>query len=63
MYVTTNRTVLSNRFCKNFNIDLEKGICDLFIIMKKTDFASFTEGNAPYAVANNLDDVISLEIT
>ena len=39
-------------------MDLEKGICDLLIIMNETYFASFTEDNAPYVASKNLDDVI-----
>lgn len=51
-------TVSWNHVCKNFNMDLEKGICDLLIIMNETYFASFTEDNAPYVASKNLDDVI-----
>ena len=41
-----------------FNIFL----CDLFLIMKETSFASYADDNAPYVTAENLDEVIkSLE--
>ena len=37
-----------------FNIFL----CDLFLIMKETSFASYADDNTPYATAENLDEVI-----
>ena len=37
-----------------FNIFL----CDLFFIMHETDFASDSDDNTPYAVGNNIEDVI-----
>ena len=41
-----------------FNIFL----CDLFLIMKETSFASYADDNTPYVTAENLDEVIkSLE--
>ena len=41
-----------------FNIFL----CDFFLIMKETSFASYTDDNSPYVTPENLDDVIkSLE--
>ena len=41
-----------------FNIFL----CDLFLIMKETNFASYADDNTPYVTAENLDEVIkSLE--
>ena len=33
-------------------------LCDLFFIMKKTDFRSYVDHNAPYVVDNNIEDVI-----
>ena len=37
-------------------------LCDLFLIMKETSFASYADDNAPYVTAENLDEVIkSLE--
>ena len=41
-----------------FNIFL----CDFFLIMKESSFASYTDDNSPYVTPENLDDVIkSLE--
>ena len=41
-----------------FNIFL----CDLFWIMCETDFASYADDNTPYALGDNIDDIIkSLE--
>ena len=37
-----------------FNIFL----CDLFLIMKETSFASYADDNTPYVTAENLDEVI-----
>ena len=37
-----------------FNIFL----CDLFLIMKETSFASYADDNKPYVTAENLDEVI-----
>ena len=37
-------------------------LCDLFLIMKETSFASYADDNTPYVTAENLDEVIkSLE--
>ena len=39
-----------------FNIFL----CDLFLVTKKTSFASYADDNMPYVTAENLDEVIEL---
>ena len=39
-----------------FNIFL----CDLFLVTKKTSFASYADDNVPYVTAENLDEVIEL---
>ena len=37
-------------------------LCDLFLIMQETSFASYADDNTPYVTAENLDEVIkSLE--
>ena len=37
-------------------------LCDFFLIMKETSFASYADDNSPYVTPENLDDVIkSLE--
>ena len=37
-------------------------LCDIFLIMKETSFASYADDNTPYVTAENLDEVIkSLE--
>ena len=42
-----------------FNIFL----CDLFLIMKETSFASYVDDNTPYVTAENLDEVIKSFMT
>ena len=39
-----------------FNIFL----CDLFFIMKETDFSSYVDGNTPYRTAGTIEEVIKL---
>ena len=42
-----------------FNIFL----CDLFLIMKETSFASYVDDNTPYVTAENLEEVIKSFMT
>ena len=42
-----------------FNIFL----CDLFLIMKETSFASYVDDNTPFVTAENLDEVIKSFMT
>ena len=39
-----------------FNIFL----CDMFFVLRQTDFASFADDNTPYVEANNIDEVITV---
>ena len=38
-------------------------LCDLFLIMKETSFASYVDDNTPYVTAENLDEVIKSFMT
>ena len=33
-------------------------LCDLFFIMNKTDFASYSDDNTPYRTASTMDEVL-----
>ena len=35
-------------------------MCDLFFIMKETDFSSYADDNTPYRTAETIDEVIKL---
>ena len=35
-------------------------LCDLFFIMKETDFSSYAEDNTPYRIADTIEEVIKL---
>ena len=39
-----------------FNIFL----CDLFLIIKDADFASYADDNTIYKVSNNIDDILHI---
>ena len=38
-------------------------LCDLFLIMKETSFASYVDDNTPYVTAENLEEVIKSFMT
>ena len=50
--------VPGKKSCLVFHKDLYISLCDLFLIMKESSFASYADGNMPYVTASNLDKVI-----
>ena len=50
--------VPGKKSCLVFHKDLYISLCDLFLIMKESSFASYADGNMPYVTASNLDEVI-----